>query len=185
MKKITKFLLSMILVLSFGKVFAEEITLTYSEWTTDYPSNIPEVFIQSEDRYHFYKIVDGQVEYDNGYYTELDGYIKDEASARTYYRYITNPYLIFNANNEMVLNTSYCQKSFCYSVKNGTPIMINTLSKFENEYGDDDRPVVDQEIVPFTGDNVMYYIGLLSISVIGLGAIFMVRKSKNKQLNRA
>ena len=85
----------------------------------------------------------------------------------------------------MVLNTSYCQKSFCYSVKNGTPIMINTLSKFESEYGDDDRPVVDQEIVPFTGDNVMYYIGLLSISVIGLGAIFMVRRSKNKQLNRA
>ena len=185
MKKIFKFLLSMILILSFSKVFAEEITLTYSEWTTDYPSNIPEVFVQSENRYHFYRIVDGQVEYDNGYYTELDGYIKDEASVRPYYRYITNPYLVFNADHELVLKTSYCQKAFCYVVNNGTPIMINTLGKFESDYSDSDKPVVDQEIVPFTGDNIIYYVILLSISVLVVGIVLIVKRSKNKQIIRA
>ena len=56
MNKLIKFLLSMILILSCSRVFADEITLTYSEWSTRYPSGLPEVFIQSETRYHFYKI---------------------------------------------------------------------------------------------------------------------------------
>ena len=77
MNKIFKILLSTILILSFSKVFAEEVIISYSDWSTSYPSGLPEVFVESETRYHFYKTVDGQVEYDEGYYTELPGYTID------------------------------------------------------------------------------------------------------------
>ena len=175
----------MILVLSFTRVFAEEITLSYSDWSTDYPSNIPEVFIESETRYHFYKIIDGKVEYDDGYYTEKDGYIKDEASAREFYRYITNEYLVFNANNDLVLSTSYCQKSFCYTINRGQVVMINTNSKFETDYSQTQLPTVASEPVPFTGDNVMYYVIGLLLSIICASAILIYKKNKNKQIIRA
>ena len=184
MKNIFKILFSMILVLSFGRVFARTIELEYSSWTTQYPSNIPEIFVENETRYHFYKIVDGQVEYDNGYYTDLPGYIKDESSAREFYRYITNSELVFNANNELVLDTNYCQKSFCYTVKNGIPEMINTNDKFESDYSNSTMPIVNVESVPFTGDNVMYYLVGLFISIISAGIILIVKKKK-KHLIRA
>ncbi len=185
MNKIFKFLLSMILVLSFGKVFAEEIVLQYSEWSTDYPSNIPEVFVESETRYHFYKMINGAVEYDDGYYTEKEGYIKDEASAREFYRYITNEYLVFNANNELVTGTNYCKKNFCYSIFNNPPVMINTNSKFESDYSETQLPTVASEPVPFTGDNIAYYfIGLL-VSLITASVILVIKKNKNRKIIRA
>ena len=63
--------------------------------------------------------------------------------------------------------------------------MINTLGKFESDYSDSDKPVVDQEIVPFTGDNIIYYVILLSISVLVVGIVLIVKRSKNKQIIRA
>ncbi len=183
MNKILKFLLSMILVLSFGKVFADE--LQYSEWSTDYPSNIPEVFIESETRYHFYKVVDGTVEYDYGYYTEKEGYTKDEASAREFYRYITNESLVFNANNELVLNRSYCQKNFCYTVFNNPPVMINTNSKFESDYSETQMPTVASEPVPFTGDTIAYYFIGLFLSLIVASTVLLIKRNKNRKIIKA
>ncbi len=183
MKKVLIVLLSMILILSIDKVRAE--TLSYSEWTTDYPSNIPNVFIETEDRYHFYKIVDGQVEYDYGYYTELDGYIKDEGSKRAFYRYITNPYLVFDAHNNIVLDLDYCVKSFCYTINNSTPIMINTNAKFEEDYSEIQKPVVTSETVPFTGDNIVLYLAIFILSILTISVVVIVNKRKNNQLIRA
>ena len=54
MKGIFKIILSFILLIS-TKIYAEELVYTFSEWSTDYPSGYPEVFIQSEDRYLWYK----------------------------------------------------------------------------------------------------------------------------------
>ena len=185
MNKVLKVLLSMILVLSFNRVFAETITITYSDWSTYYPNGIPEEFIETENRYHFYRIVDGQVEYDNGYYTDLAGYIKDEGSERPYFRYITNPYLLFNMENEMVLSTNACDKSFCYIVYNSEPTMVNTVGKFEPNYEEVQKPVVTKETVPFTGDNLVYYVAILLFSIFTVLAVVLVKRHKTKQLIRA
>ena len=185
MNKIFKFLLSMILILTCGKVFAKEITLTYSEWSTYYPSNIPEVFIQSETRYHFYKTNDGQVEYDEGYYTELPGYIKDESSGREFYRYITNDYLIFSAYNNLVLDDAYCYKNFCYTVQRPQPLLINTDEKFESDYTNTTLPVVEAQTVPFTGDKITYYIIGFILSILITLTVLVIKRRKNNQLIRA
>ena len=54
MKRIFKIILSFILLIS-TKIYAEELIYTFSEWSSEYPSNYPDVFIQSEDRYLWYK----------------------------------------------------------------------------------------------------------------------------------
>ncbi len=185
MNKLFKVLLSLILILSCSKVFAKEITITYSDWSTYYPSNIPEVFIQSETRYHFYRTINGQVEYTDEYYTELDGYTKDEASARDFYRYITNEYLVFSSSNQLILDDSYCQKSFCYIIQRGAPAMINTNDKFDPDYTNETMPTVVGETVPFTGDKVAYYFIGLFLSILVASIVLIMKRNKNKQLIRA
>jgi hypothetical protein len=164
-------------------VFAKELTLSYSDWSTYYPSNIPEVFVQRETRYHFYKVVNGQVVYDDGYYTELDGYTKDEQSAREFYRYITNDYLLFNGYNELVLDDVYCVKSFCYMINRGNPTMVSTDEKFDPEYTNNDIPNVTGETVPFTGDQVIYYFIGFFLSIITVVSILIIKR--RKQIIRA
>ena len=185
MNKVFKFLLSLVLILSCGKVFAQAINYEYSEWSTMYPSNIPEVFIDSETRYHFYREVNGEIEYTDEYYTELDGYIKDEASAREFYRYILNENIIFNGKNQMVHDDMACKKNFCYIVSRGAPAMINTDSKFDPDYSEETMPEVRREAVPFTGDQVAYYFIGLFLSIFIVAIVFIIKRNKNKQLIRA
>lgn len=178
MKKLLKLLLSIIMFASISKVMAQEITLTYSDWSMLYPSNIDEVFIESEVRYKWYKIKDGQVEYIDEYYTDLAGYTKDEASARTFYRYITNKSLLFNGNNQLVLDTEYCIKSFCYLKRFQEPILLDISEKDVNTYEIDKVVEVNNEVVPFTGDNIIYYFIAIILSAIIVGIILIIKKSR-------
>ena len=43
----------------------------------------------------------------------MDGYIKDESTKKTFYRYITNDYIILDENDNIVSNEDYCIKEFC------------------------------------------------------------------------
>lgn len=171
-----KIILSVALILTCNKVFAQNIEITYSDWSMLYPSGISEVFIESETRYHFYKIENGEVIYDDEYLTEKAGYTKDESSARTFFRYITNDKLVFNAKNEMVTDMNHCQKNFCYLVKNEVkPIMMDISEKDVQDYDTENIEVINKTAVPFTGDNIVYYlIGL----VFSIGLIVFVYKSK-------
>jgi hypothetical protein len=47
------------------------------------------------------------------YYANLDGYIKDEESKKTFYRYITNDYIIVDENDDLVIDEDHCHKNFC------------------------------------------------------------------------
>lgn len=60
-----------------------------------------------------YKTYNIEKEYINEYYSNLDGYIKDESSKKTFYRYITNDYIIVDENDNIVTNESHCNKEFC------------------------------------------------------------------------
>ena len=185
MKKVIVFLTSIIMILAFTKVNAAQVVLTYSEWSQDYPSGIPEIFIESETRYHFYRVVGNEVEYTDEYYTSLDGYERDDNSARTFYRYITNDRLVFNANNELVTNTFYCQKAFCYVVLRGEPTMVSNEGKVEDNYDLEQAPVVEQTAVPYTIDNIVSYIIILSASLLLIAFAFIIRRRKNNQLIKA
>ena len=184
MKKYLVIMVS-IIMMTFTNVYADNIQFNYSEWSQDYPSGIPDVFIQSEVRYHFYKIVDGQVEYDEGYYTDLPGYEKDEYSARTYYRYITNEYLRMTGSNEIVRDISYCQKSFCYVIYRGTPVMVNTDGKVDNEYDLENSPIVSREAVPYTIDKVTIYLATLGLSILLFATPIIIKKRRKEELLKA
>ena len=187
MKKVLVFLTSIIMILAVTKVNAASpiVEITYSEWSTDYPSGLPEVFLESETRYHFYRVVNDQVEYDNGYYTDLPGYVRDDNSARTFYRYITNQKLLFNAYNELVTNTAYCQKSFCYVVDRPEPMMLNTDGKVNEEYDPEEAPIISVSAVPYTLDNITSYLIILSSSVLLLLVAFIIKRRKENQLLKA
>ncbi len=60
--------------------------------------------------YRTYRI---KKEYEEGYFSNLDGYIKDEESIKTFYRYIINDYIILDEDNNLVTNEDYCTKEFC------------------------------------------------------------------------
>ncbi len=53
-------------------------------------------------------------EYTDDYYSNLDGYIKDESTLKKYYRFIMNDYIILDKNNNVVHDTSYCSKEACF-----------------------------------------------------------------------
>ena len=185
MKKLFIIMGFIIMTLLSVKVYAQPIEISYSSWSTDYPNGIPQVFIESSDRYHFYRIVDGQVEYLDDYYESYDGYIKDEKSKRTYYRYITNPRLVFKGNNELVTDTDYCAKAFCYIVERGEVTMVDTLGKETENYTEEDRPIVQQAVVPFTIDKITYYVLALTISLAFLIAVLIIRKRKSYSIIKA
>ena len=63
----------------------------------------------------------------------LDGYMKDNASETTFYRYITSDYILLNKSNEIVYDESYCRKNFCYSKLFVEPSMVDMSEKTENK----------------------------------------------------
>ena len=53
MKKIILFIISLIFFAFLDNVFAYQ--LEYSDWSEEYPYYVEEIYIQSEDRYLWYK----------------------------------------------------------------------------------------------------------------------------------
>lgn len=179
MRKLIRLFLSIIMFAFVVNVNAQE--LTYSEWSTMYPSGLDERFIESEVRYNWYRVIDGKVEYIDEYYSELDGYINDEASERTYYRYITNDRIILNGDNEIVDNViDYCQKDFCYKLVASEFTLVETVGKdtSENPYENVEMIEVDSVATPYTGDNVIKIVISLMLSLILISLIVFLKKKK-------
>ena len=72
-------------------VFASPLVYEYSEWSPLYPDGLDERFIESEVRYRWYKFENGMVDYTEDYYTELEGYTRDDKSAKTFLSYKCSP----------------------------------------------------------------------------------------------
>lgn len=69
------------------------------------------VYKYTDKLYKTYKL---EKEYTDDYYSYLDGYIKDEATLRKYYRFIMNDYVFINKDYELVTNENYCSKEVCF-----------------------------------------------------------------------
>lgn len=178
MRKFVRLLLSIIMFAFVVNVNAQE--LTYSEWSTMYPSGLDEKFIESEIRYNWYKVVDGRVEYIDEYYSELDGYTRDEPSARTYYRYITNQYIVLNGYNEIVDDINFCQKEYCYQLMANEFTLVETVGKdtSENPYENYEMIQVNSEVAPYTGDSILKIVISLLMSLIIISSIIILKKKK-------
>ena len=84
-----------------------------------------------------YKTYNLEKEYVNEYYKELDGYQKDESTKKTFYRYITNDYIVVNEDGDLITNEDYCIKNFCkllYLVEKEEPKIIENPKTLDNIY---------------------------------------------------
>lgn len=180
MKNIKKILFALLLIVGIYKVNATEYV--YSEWSTLYPSGVAEILIQSEVRYKWYTFENNLIVYTDEYYKEYDGYIKDEASAKTFYRYITNEYIKISSKNELITDDSYCKKNFCYLIQSQTPTMVDLSEKEDNLYENAEIYEYTPEVVPKTSDPILYSFGFIIISAIGI-MYYLIRKKKKESFD--
>ncbi len=140
MKKLLIFILFFCLFIN--KVSAESY-ITYSDWQEEYPYWLDEMFIESEDRYLWYREVlnsetnEIEREETEEYYKELDGYIRIEESKKTFYRYITNDRVLIDGHGNLVYNINYCIKNYCSRVAlpkkpEGSPNEIENPKTYDN-----------------------------------------------------
>ena len=155
MKKIFLIILSFLFCFVFEKVHASEY-ITYSDYQEEYPSWLNSKFIESEDRYLWYREIineetnEVEREETQEYYKELEGYIKIEESKKTFYRYITNPRVILDGSGNLVYDDAECAKMYCVVVRMPT------------------KPV--EEIIenPKTYDNIFVFLIIAFISFISI-----------------
>ena len=114
------------------------------------------------------KFEDNRIIYTDDFYKEYEGYTKDEASETTFYRYITNQVVYIDANNNIVTDDTYCSKYFCYAIRSKTPEMIDMVEKSENKYEDAEILEIESEVVPMTGDKIIYSVIFILISLVSI-----------------
>ena len=119
------------------------------------------VYSYTDIVYKTYRI---EKEYTSEYYSELDGYIKDESTMKTFYRYITNKYIIVDGYGNVVKDMGYCAKNFC---------ALELL----------DEPEPEKVENPKTGDFIQYSFLILfaSLIVISLLLYIFYRKIANNK----
>ena len=149
-----------------NNIYAKEY-ITYSSWGEEYPDWLDTIFIESENRYLWYREVlneetnELEREETTEYYKELDGYIKIEESLKTFYRYITNNLVLFDSYGNIVYDDAYCNKNYC-SLKRipDKPIEENP-NEIEN---------------PKTYDNIFVFLIISFISFVSIVVLIKLRK---------
>ena len=111
-----------------------------------------EVYKVTDKVYKTYKL--GR-EYATDYYSNLDGYIKDESTLKKYYRFLLNDYIIVDNDGNLVEDGN-CFKETCY-IK-----YLDYKEEIEN---------------PKTGDNIFRYLTNSSILLIVLILILNKKSS--------
>lgn len=107
-----------------------------------------------------YKVNYIEKKYLDGYFTNVDDYIKDENNKKTYYRYITNEYVILNADGKLVNDEKYCIKEYC---------LLYYINK------------KDEIINPKTGDDFVKNVFVLIIFFLVIGVIYLVLSNRFKK----
>lgn len=81
-----------------------ELTINLEELDYETLFELPITVYQYQDQ--LFKCINKSKEYLNGYYTNIEDYIKDENTKKTYYRYKINYSTTLNNSNELVYNKS-------------------------------------------------------------------------------
>ena len=117
-----------------------------------YVNQYMEVYKVTDKVYKTYKL---EREYTSDYYSNLDGYIKDESTLKKYYRFLLNDYIIVD-NDGNIVKDGNCFKETCY-IK-----YLDYKEEIEN---------------PKTGDNLYKY--LTSSSILLIILILMLNKKSS------
>ena len=153
MKKI--FIVIISLFMGVLIVHGEEINYVYTEWFDYYPTGVEEIRIESQDRYRWFKIEDGQRIETEEYYDYLEGYEMIEGTLKTYYRVINSEFIVIGPDGELIHDSLHCRKVFCHKVYI-QPYVVN-------------EPIEEEEIInPDTSDVLYLYYYSFSISLIVL-----------------
>ncbi len=126
----------------------EILSFNVSDMNEELTQLIP-VYMYTDKLYKTYKIVK---EYTTDYYNKLDGYIKDESTKKTFYRYIKNKYIAIDYYGRKVDDENYCLKNKC---------TIKILSEHVEEN-------------PKTGDFVHYSFMVLLITIIIISLLLYI-----------
>lgn len=175
MKRILKFLLSLIMFAFVMVVHAENYDYHYSEWSEEYPEGIEEIAIESEDKYLCYRewyLDNGELQREETteYFASLTGFNIIESTKKTFYRYITDDYVIVNGNRQLVYSSNVCIKNSCF--------VIATRKKQVAE--DPPQEEIPKETVvnnPKTYDNIFVIIIVAFISLVGTIIVICSKRS--------
>ncbi len=129
-------------------------------------------------------------EYTSEYLVSKEGYEKDVNSKKTFYRYITNEYIIVDSAGNIVTDDHYCDKSFCKLIfldQPATPEDPIPEPEPEPEPSPEpemEEPLIESIINPKTYDGINDFIILFIVSGITLVYFIvekrrMIKKSKN------
>lgn len=99
--------------------------------------------------YRTYKV---KREYTTDYYTELEGYTRDDSSRTLFYSYLLNDYVILDSHGNIVKNESYCIKNFC------------SIEIIEEKEGEN----------PKTGDYISYSFIILFFSLVIISMLLFI-----------
>ena len=157
-------------------VHREVIEYSYSDWSEEYPSDIEEIRIESQDRYRWYKIENDERIETEEYYDSLEGYEKIEESKKTFYRYINEGFIMLNSKGELVKDTDECRKEVCLSIS------INNNPPAEEPPNEEPPEEIDN---PNTFDPLYIYyctflIGFVLLVILNMVKIYLVLSNRWK-----
>lgn len=123
----------------------EETSIVYVPCDLGFRSSFDPIIYRYRTK--LYKTYDLEREYLDGYFTEMDGYIKDKNDYKTYYRYITNEFVILDGEGNLVLDEELCVKEAC---------LLYYLDESKNE------------VNPKTGNSKIIYLSIFVFVVLVL-----------------
>lgn len=136
---------------TFKKCDDCELKLSLKDFKS-YVNQYMEIYKVTDKVYKIYKI---EREYATDYYSNLDGYIKDESTLKKYYRFLLNDYIIVDNDGNLVEDGN-CFKETCY-IK-----YLDYKEEIEN---------------PKTGDNIYKYLTNSSILLVIL--VLLINKKSS------
>ncbi len=132
---------------------------------TDFTPDLIQRFLFYKYKDKLYKTYRINKTITNEYYTSYEDYTKDVESLKTFYRYITNDYILVGPTGEIVTDESYCNKRLCRIIYVGKEEPI------------EEEPIEEVIENPVTGDNIYIYFILVIISItLIILSIIVVRK---------
>ena len=132
---------------------------------TDFTPDLMQRFLFYKYKDKLYKTYRINKTITNEYYTSYEDYTKDVESLKTFYRYITNDYILVGPTGEIVTDESYCNKRLCRIIYVGKEEPI------------EEEPIEEVIENPVTGDNIYIYFILVIISItLIILSIIVVRK---------
>ncbi len=117
-----------------------------------------------------YKTYNVRKKYSENYLSLCENSIKDEESKRTYYRYITNEYVIVDANGKLVTDEIYCRKSTCR--------MIHIIKDINNQQDNNIIPN-PKTYDPLYDSMILFIIGIITLTYFIVEKRRLIKKSNN------